>query len=372
MPPSAGETPPWADDIEAMAEERKDMQFLLRRGQRMFRKLQNPDMLEPNDAFTKVFNGLSNAALDALMALFNGLDRCLFDSPSTIYRSTEPEQRYLVQYVTPRQIDDFRHYIRSAFDDTNSSPFPGQNGVIAYFTEWVTSLISSLNVNALNIDPHFIAFTSSEAVALQQWRRQLTDALNTFQTILEAENARETAVQAASDTIRARDAARRAAGDYGNLVLGQHFRDIAQTEEKAERNWTVGLLVALLVTLLVGSLVVRNFAADRLTETLLHLTVVIPILGAASYASRIARHHRMLARWAKTASVQINSVEAFAQQLSSTENQDKLILELGRNVFSPPALGEDGKSDHYSAIPSDLMDVLKDIAKKLGPGSSQP
>jgi hypothetical protein len=91
----------------------------------------------------------------------------------------------------------------------------------------------------------------------------------------------------------------------------------------------------------------------------------------ATYASRIAGHHRMVARWAKTASVQVNSVQAFAEQLNSPENRDKVILELGKNVFSTPTYGETSKTEHFSAIPPDWVDAVKEVAKKSVPGASK-
>jgi hypothetical protein len=79
---------------------------------------------------------------------------------------------------------------------------------------------------------------------------------------------------------------------------------------------------------------------------------------------------RMFARWAKTASVQVDSIEAFDQLLSTPENRDELILDLGRNVFGPPNFGEDSKGEHYSPLPPDLVEALKEIAARLSPRST--
>ena len=110
---------------------------------------------------------------------------------------------------------------------------------------------------------------------------------------------------------------------------------------------------------------VRRSVYTHWIDTLIHLVVILPIVGAAAYASRIALHHRLLARWAKTASVQLDSVEAFAQMLSDDADRNKLILELGQNVFAAPRYGDDSKREHYSAIPVDLNDAIKEIAKKF-------
>jgi len=73
----------------------------------------------------------------------------------------------------------------------------------------------------------------------------------------------------------------------------------------------------------------------------------------------------MFARWSDTAAVQIESVAAFARQIPSVAAQEELILGLGRSVFSTPTFADDPKTEHVSAIPTEVVEALKAIAEKV-------
>ena len=279
----------------------------------------------------------------------------MFDSPATISGDRDSRQRYLIEYVPLRQLRDFVHYIRTNLDDTSKVPFPGRDATLAFFVEWTEALRGILrsptHLESAGVDRHFIARTASESTALKQWGALLDEALSSFRGIRDAEAARDSAVQSAIEAGQALAATRRAAGQTGALSMGQHFKQIADAEAKSETNWNRILFGLIAVVLAMSAFIVYKSISIQWVQTLLHLIIILPVVGAATYASKLAGNHRMVARWAKTASVQVNSVQAFAEQLSTNENRDKLILELGKNVFSAPTYGEPSKTEHFSAIP---------------------
>jgi hypothetical protein len=370
------ENKPWLTSDPGLADDRVDAQSLLKRYQVLFRKLLVPGAVDASDNINKLLNGFTNAQLNALGSLFYLLERALFESPATVFGGEISGQRYLIEYVPPKQLHDFTYYIRTNLDDTSKVPFPGQDAVLAFFVEWTKTLRDLLDRSpagmvSAGIDRAFIAETPSESTALKHWFAQLDEALSSFRKILDEDAARESAVQSAIEARQARDAARRAAGETGALSMGQHFKQIADAEAKSETIWNRTVFGLMAVILAGSAFIVYNSAYAQWVQTLLHLIIILPIVGYATYASRIAGHHRMVARWAKTASVQVNSVQAFAEQLNTPENRDKLILELGKNVFSTPTYGETSKIEHFSAIPPDWVDAVKEVAKKSVPGASK-
>ncbi|BBZ44738.1 hypothetical protein [Mycobacterium parmense] len=366
--------PLWYTSNPDLGDERAELEAILKRYQVLFRKLLVPGAVDALDNINKLLNGFGNAQLNALGSLFFSLERTLFNSPSPIFNGEESYQRYLVEYVPLKHIRDFIYYIVTNMSDAVPAPFPGRESVIAFFVEWSSALSSFLlreGRGTMRYDPRTdginFSNTPSETVALRQWSAQLDESLATFRGILNEEDARESAVQSAIEARHAADAARRAAGESGALSMGEHFQRIAADEQKSEKDWNKILFLLIAAILAMSAFIVYKSVYSQWVQTLLHLVIILPVIGAATYASRNAGHHRVVARWAKTASVQVNSVQAFAEQLSSPENRDRLILELGKNVFSTPAYGDPSKVEHFSAIPPDLLDAAKEVANKSLP-----
>src|SRR5690606_26675355 len=139
------------------------------------------------------------------------------------------------------------------------------------------------------------------------------------------------------DILQSRDLARQAAGDTGAAVLGAHYSKVADKESVSAMAWTSVSIVSLVGVVAIGIWVLARSAAlplgDQWVETLFHLVLTLPVIGIAAFAARLANHHRLLARWAKTAAVQLNSVGAFAQQMPTEAGREQLILHLGQTVF---------------------------------------
>jgi hypothetical protein len=369
---TAAKQPEWMES--GRAEDMADVQSLLERYQVLFRKLRVPGAVEKSDNVYKIANGFGDAQLDALATLFFSLDRALFKSPQTSGPRTSSGQHFLIEYVPPRHVVDFAQYVHTNFEDTSKVPFPGQDAAIDFFVEWISILRQILDggvpgLKTAGVDDFFISDTPSESTALKHWSRLLNEGLSTFQGLLNEKAARDAAINASIEVQQAAHAARRAAGEAGALTMGQHFKQIADDEKKSEKYWNLFLFFLIAAILGMSAFIVYKSVYAQWVQTVLHLIIVLPVIGAATYASKIATHHRVVARWAKTASVQVNSIQAFAEQLSTHENRDKLVLKLGENVFSAPTYAELPRAEHFSAIPPDVVDPLKELARKPIPGA---
>lgn len=373
---TGAQRPLWYTSDLGLAEDRAAVQSQLMRYQVLFQKLRVPGAIEKSDNIYKLLNGFADVDLTALSSLFYLLERALFQSPVAVFDGEDNRQRFLIEYIPVRQLRDFKAYVETNLSDAFKEPFPGRDSVRAFFVEWTNTVKRVVDMppdemKQAGVSELFIADTPSESIALKQWSAQLDEALSSFQRILDEEAARNSAIQSAIEAQQAANAARRAAGEAGALNMGEHFKKIADDEGKSEANWNKILFVLIIAILAMSAFIVYKSVYAQWIQTLLHLIIVLPVIGAATYASKNAGHHRVVARWARTASVQVNSVQAFAEQLSSPANRDELILELGRNVFSTPTYGEPSKVEHFSAIPADIVDAAKEIAKKSVAGSAK-
>ena len=336
---------------------------VLEMGGDMFRRLLVPESIKSSDLASKLFNQFDNTTLNALVTLFFDLDRALFKSPESVFFREGTETRELIQYVPHKQTTEFAEFIRSVM---NSEPFPGKVVLTDFLREWVKNLRLAITppIEADWQNVLHLANTPSETAALNRWREQVEEIENRFDESLRAGLAVDVATEAAAEVTRLRDVTRRATGQVGAYSLGVYFSDLGSRESSTAFKWTIAAFFGAAAVLGIGGWVVYRSSYTQWQDTLIHLAVALPIVGAAAYASRIARHHRLLSRWAKTASVQVNSVEAFSQQLSNDAERDKLILELGRNVFATPNY-EDSQGEHFSVIPSDVLDAaMKQIVRK--------
>jgi hypothetical protein len=299
--------------------------------------------------------------LRAVLKWSTDIKHLLFEYPlESPLLSSDETRRYLVQYLEDEMLRDLTSTVTYFFKiaDYEGDP-PDYHILTDFLSAWKGNLHAVASVNIRQPS------TPSHASALVRWERELLDIGNSFEGALSSAEFAASAQRDAAGAALARKAAERAASETGVLTMGTHFFQIAEDDSRKAWWWTLATFA--LVSGVIGASVwiISQTVSVRWVETLIHLIVVLPIVGAATYASKIARHHRLLARWAKTASVQINSVEAFSKQLDSTANRDALILELGRNIFASPTYGDDAKGEHLSAIPSEVLDALREIAQKL-------
>lgn len=309
----------------------------------------------------------------AVARFLGDLRDVLFDSPEDVFDGKATEGRFLVEYSQRAKILELGKFVeRILFRTVDGNP-PTSREVTDFLLQWIHS--PRLNVLAEWPDENPERTNStSERTAVDRWvtrleaiERDLRRAIQTNTVLTAVESAQE----AAEVAQRASNAARQAAGEKGAAKLGDHFAKVATRENRLASQWTAFTIAAIVAVVGIGGLVLRQSSEEqRWAEALVHLAIVLPIIGLASYTARIARHHRMYARWSDTAAVQIESIAAFAEQLSE-EPREQLILSLGQSVFASPAFSDDPRTEHISAIPADLVDALKALVEKLPrPGTS--
>lgn len=336
-----------------------------------FHGVANPSASKfPVERISGIYEPHEATVLEDFLAL---LRKLIYDSPEAMVdREGNTVAKWLVEIVPDNILRDIILFTGRIHGVNAADELPTADRIVDFFDQLIHDILFVID-GSWSESWHSYFQSTSGKLALKHWRSELVRLRNKLSSGIVVAGAAQATEELLGDIEHARDAALRAAGQTGNLKLGEHFRLIAAREERAERNYTVGVFAALILTLLIGSSVVLEYSGGSADwkSTLFHLVLVLPAVGAASYASRIARHHRILARWAKTASVQVDSIDAFAQQLSSDDNKDALFLQLGHNVFGSPLLGDESKSEHYSAIPPEVVELLKDVAAKLTPGLSK-
>lgn len=257
-----------------------------------------------------------------------------------------------------RIVDNYFGKFQALYMDGPGGP-PSSAELIDFLSQWLRNVSSAFGISLFD----GVNWSNSYQAAIRRWGGRAGDIEKGWLGALNAGASAQAARSAAEEAERYRDAARLATGETGAITMGSHFRTVSETEQTRAFHWTLATFGLIIAVLAAGIVVIVRSTENEWTDTLIHLALVIPIAGGAAYASRIARHHRVLARWALTASAQIETIQAFSATLSSNQNRDKLILSLGTTVFGPPSYGD--SKDEFSTIPPDFLEALKKLIEKL-------
>lgn len=317
---------------------------------------------------------LSNVIAQLLAAVRD----VLFDDPQEVWTGRDTELRFAVEFIPTAQLRELGKTLERILIRTLERDAPEPREVTDLLPELVSSLrlpleqvmrpgrgTAVLSSGVMSSSSTQRRFTTSEQTARRRWAEQLEQMENDFRRAIRLASAVERAEVAADETSRARDAARQAAGQTGSAALGAYFAKTARREARLASQWTAFTIAAVVAVVGVGSLIILHEGDRVWTESLAHLAIVLPIIGLASYTARIARHHRLHGLWSDTAAVQLESVPAFAEQLSP-DAREQLILGMGANIFAaPPSRNDDARSEYISAIPPDLIDALKSVAERI-------
>lgn len=359
----------WLEDTltDRQREERLALEEVLRDGQTLFRKLLVPGSIGPDDGINKLLNRFDATTLNSLITLYFDLHRALFEKPETVFNSGTTRPRYLIQMLPESRISELVQFTERIFND-DARDFPGDIvEILDFYMEWLKDAENAA------VTPDIIDPSPSEISARKRWRDEIAAIATRFDEGLQAGKAADVAIAAAERATRAAEHAETASGETAQSALGNHFSRIADRERRWAFGWTVVTIAAVVAVVLIGLRIVSVAVSEEWQKTLFHLVLVLPILGLASYTATVAKTHRQLERWATTAYVQIRSVGAYSDLLPrSGGNREQLIMDLGQTIFGTPAFGEDPKGERISAVPADLLDALKDIAKALASRTSTP
>lgn len=370
---SGAEQPGWLLEQESK-KDRQETYAALDVGRRAFEQVANGETGAGRQAqaLGRLADTIDQPTARVVSRALAALRTTLFDDYQDVYTGDSTERRALVQYVPVGTIRELGKYIETVLTRTLDSDPPQADEVTDFLVEWVRNCASRLRSDALFGGGGIWVSSTTESTALSRWGHDLEDIGEELTRSLRAATALERVEEAAEDATKAADAARRAAGISGTARIGDHFVKVAKREGKLASQWTAFTIAAIVAVVGIAGLILKpdTAAPDRpWYEALAHLALVLPIIGLASYTARIARHHRMFARWSDTAAVQIESVEAFALQMERPEAQEELILGLGHSVFTTPTFSDDPKTEHVSAIPTEVVDALKVLAERLRPSS---
>lgn len=306
--------------------------------------------------------GFSAESPPALERLFTDLKQTLFRSPALIYEDDEGSwQRWAVDFISRDVLNEFMGFIDPyllSLRDGNNPGITSEQSLIDFLRNWLRNLRPEL------ANP-FQHPNSTQQAAFDRWRQDIQNIADKFDTGLQVVTA-EKLVGRIENLLQT---ARKGVGAGAANTLGAHYRDVARRQSWASNLWTSAAFAAAIAVIIIAvNLLNRGVSTENWLDAAVHLAVVLPLIGLASYAARIARHHRLLARWAVTASVQLNTIAAFAELLPSEDAQEKLVLALGDNVFATPLWsGDDAETvgEHISWVPQQVVDLLKEIAGKL-------
>ncbi|MEX3755131.1 hypothetical protein [Mycobacteroides abscessus] len=301
--------------------------------------------------------------LQAIQLAVQGLYDILFYEGQDIFDGDRVRTLYLVEYLSTGRLNELGQFLAHFVSRSADSNPPPVESLTDFLENWLVGARDELLYPPTTTDK--LLRTDSEQAALHRWQVNLGKLGRAYARNLEAIDALNVTEQAKQATLEARDAALAAAGQTGATTIGDHFSKVAAKAAKDSDFWTRMTIGSIFAIVLTGIGVLYWSRNSALPETLVHLVLVLPLVGLASYTARIAKYHQILGRWAEASSVLIDSIPAFAKQISDTGMREKLILELSHGVFTKPIFGDEGKTEHVSPLPPDLVNLLKDIAAKL-------
>lgn len=302
-------------------------------------------------------------AIIASNMLYQLRDLLLF-SPMTIIDGNRALDRYLPLYLE-KATPELSGYLR-AVANRDGKPV---DDLIQFLLQWIDTASFTLT---------FAGPTTliSEKHAIERWNARLVQISNEAKTSLNSARFAHKAAEAARSAERASVAAREAAGSAGNSALAFHFAELAQRESRAAFGWTFCTIVALMVTITAGTILSVNKVFDSLWSSIIgHLAVILPIVAIAAYTARIAHHHRKSALWSSSASVQLKSIAAYAEQLGSDDSRENILIALGNRVFSAPDVTDATPTDQVSLVPPALVELVRELVsgmKQDSPGKNSP
>ncbi|QZH60497.1 hypothetical protein K1X22_01305 [Mycolicibacterium farcinogenes] len=292
-------------------------------------------------------------------AVTRDLLRLVFDCPEDYLIDDEMNRVYIAMNISASLFEQLsttiRPVIRAAVDE--SEEFPAEDVLTDFLGAWTSRVRNSISL------PHDNSTPISKQMAHHRWAQALDRTSENFSNALAAAKQAELL----KETQQYRDLARDAASDAGAASLGGHFREIYDTERISVWLWTTATIVTALSAIGGAVWLIRDSTDPDWIKALLHLAIVLPLFGLSAYFARIARHHRLLGRWARTSAAQVNSIGAFALTAPSDRGREELILTLGHTVFGPPAFADDSKTEHISAIPPEIIDLMKEIVRRERP-----
>jgi hypothetical protein len=116
-------------------------------------------------------------------------------------------------------------------------------------------------------------------------------------------------------------------------TLGRDITKNAQREMYESYGWSILGIVLVLTVSIYAILTLRSSLTEMSwQEVLVRAAAVFPLIGLATYASKIANHHRENERWSRQSSVRLETISAYLVGMDAAD-QRALRWLLGEQVF---------------------------------------
>ncbi|MBN7560484.1 hypothetical protein [Mycobacteroides abscessus] len=327
-----------------------------------------------NSRYATVDAGLSGEALQAendaeeqIRVLINKITRILVD-PIKVHNKEHNEtfEFRFGQCIRFNSLQDCRAIISLLRNSLSTDPVEQHWDVLkggrGFLEEWQAAAIPpallDLRKNVLNSDTYdaeISAFLQDQITAAQMANldRIEQSAVNTLKHI---------------DT---------AAGKVGSKSLAKGFVDQRNKEGRRARWWTGGVVASIASGIGLPALILTTdelvfTELDGTTGMIIKALVGLPMFALAAYCGRISSQHRETERYLSILATQIDTVQAYADQLPESY-RPQMIIDLGKRAFADPGFPtvDKGKAE---MIPDDVMQLLNkalDIAKNSAKGPQQ-
>ncbi len=180
------------------------------------------------------------------------------------------------------------------------------------------------------------------------------------QTAIEVERLRARAVASVSHV-------EDIAGGEAVGELSRHFSDFAESELKGANRFRAAAITFTVGAAALAAGFLWGLDDPSVAQVLQKGLVTLPILLLAGYLAREAAAHRTTYRSLKTAEVQLRTVRAFCDPLSS-QTKDSIEESFGRYIFGSGPI-TDGSSGSESRL--DDLAVVREIAALFGGGQGK-
>lgn len=191
---------------------------------------------------------------------------------------------------------------------------------------------------------------------LREYERRSREGLERL--LGDVRSSAETAQKAAAES-------QQAAGLSGTSTLSEHFDALGESEGRSATKWTVTAIAFISASGIAAVALGLAYRDSSAASQALHLAWSLPLFAVAAYAARLANHHRVAARWARTAAVQVKSVPAFLNLLNDDSTRTSVLLGLSTRLFTAPDVTGDASTAQMSIVPSETLDAIQKIATNL-------
>lgn len=176
---------------------------------------------------------------------------------------------------------------------------------------------------------------------LQYFARQLHDLLTAMEFGDEARDSARRMRVAADEANAVLVATKKSAGLVGDIGLADKYAGLATTESQSANGYRWGTIILVVAGVVIAGLTLAD-VDPTLPQVIQRLTVLASVFGLAGYLARQSHHHRVVATWSQSISVQLLTLDAYLAPLDSKEKQDDLRIAFASRVFGAgPKMGQE-------------------------------